>query len=234
MNGSVSEPRERLLAALAEQLKLPLLQIARGAELVAVGSKTHSNIAYTADVALRLIDGYILSIAPTQTELQLEPVSISAVLQDTAHRLAKLASQYDCDLQISLSGRYGPVMANRRNLEVAFMMLGYSFIEAQQHDEEKHPRVLLGAHKSAGGLVAGIFGSQSSLSTDMFRRGKMLYGNVRQPLAGSSAANGAGIFIADSLMQSMASPLKLAKHQKLTGLAATLIPSHQLNLLGST
>ena len=157
MNGSVSEPRERLLVALADQLKLPLLQIARGAELAGLGKSTRSNIAYTADVALRLIDGYILSIAPKQAKLELEPVSVSAVLQDTAQRLAQLAQQYECDLQISLSGKYGPVMANRKNLEAAFTMLGYSFIEAQQHADGKRPSVILGAHKSVNGLVAGFF-----------------------------------------------------------------------------
>ncbi len=230
MNGSVSEPRERLLVALAEQLKLPLLQIARGAEFANFGKPLKSNIAYTADVALRLIDGYILSLAPTQTELRLEPVSISAVLQDTAHRLSQLAGQYDCDLQISLAGKYGPVMTNRQNLEAAFTMLGYSFIEAQQHDNKTRPQILLAAHKSAKGLVAGIFGTQSGLSSDMFRRAKALYGTARQPLPGASAASGAGIFIADSLMQSMSSPLKLARHHKLTGLAATLILSQQLRL----
>lgn len=228
MNGSVSEPRERLLVALADQLKLPLLQIARGAELATFDEPLRSNIASTADVALRLIDGYILSIAPKQSRLELEPVSVSAVLQEAAHRLSHLARQYECDLQISLSGKYGPVMANRENLEAAITMLGYSFIEAQQH-EDKRPSVILGAHKSANGLVAGIFGTQSSISGEMFRRAKALYGSARQPLVAGSAFGSVGIFIADSLLQSMSSPLKPAKHNKLLGLAATLLPSQQLS-----
>ncbi len=227
-----SEPHERLLVALAEQLKLPLLQIARGAELVTMdgSTRTHQSIAQTADVALRLIDGYLLSIAPTQTELSLEPISISALLQDTAHRLEQLAKRYDCKLEISLSGKYGPVMANRQNLEAAFTMLGYSLIEAQP--SEQHPTVLLAAHKSAAGLVAGIFGSQEGLTSDMFRRARALYGSARQPLTSTTTASSAGIFIADSLMQSMAAPLHLARHHRFTGLAATLLPSRQLHFVG--
>ncbi len=227
-----SEPRERLLVALAEQLKLPLLQIARGAELASLEEQdTPAAIAQTADVALRLIDGYILSVMPTQTELALEPVSISAVLQDTAHRLSQFAKQYDCDLTISLGGKYGPVMANRQNLEAAFTMLGYSFIEAQTKENQKRSSVLLAAHKSTGGMVTGIFGGQDGLTSDMFRRARALYGSARQPLASVSAASSAGIFIADSLLQSMAAPLHMARHHKLSGLASTFIPSQQLQLV---
>ncbi|MBI3624465.1 hypothetical protein HY218_02410 [Candidatus Saccharibacteria bacterium] len=225
-----TESQKRLLIALAEQLKLPLLQIARGAELVELGAPAHTDISRTADMALQLIDSYILSIMPAQTELALEPVSIAAVLQDTAERLSDFAKQSDCDLELSLSGKYGPVMANRQSLEAAFAMLGYSFIEAELATDEKRPRILLAAHKSAHGLVAGIFGSQAGLSSDMFRRARALYGSARQPLPSASMGSSAGLFIADSLLQSVATPLRLARHHKLTGLAATLLPSQQLEL----
>ena len=224
MSVTGTEPKERLLLALAEQLKLPLLQIARGAEL-----SKYSDIANTADVALRLIDSYILSIMLSQTELALEPVSAAAVLQDAAHQLSKFASQYDCELRLNISGKYNPVMANRQSLLAAYTMLGYSFIEAQTAEAEKRT-VVLAAHKSSKGLVAGIFSEQDGLSGDMFRRAKALYGTARQPLTSLSAVTGAGVFIADSLMHSMASSLRPAHHHKLTGLAATLLPSQQLRL----
>ncbi len=219
-----SSPHDRLLLALAEQLKLPVLQIARRAEL-----QNNDDIAYTADVALRLIDSYMLSIMPDQIALELEPVSVASVLQDSAHQLTKLSEQYGCDLEVQINGKYSPVMANRRNLEAAYIVLGYSIIEAQTVCETR-PRVVLNAHKSSAGLVAGIFGTQQGLTSDIFRRARALYGSSRQPFTTVSAATGAGIFIADSLMQTMASPLRIAKYNNLTGLASTLIPSHQLKL----
>ncbi|HSX44577.1 MAG TPA: hypothetical protein VLF39_00480 [Candidatus Saccharimonadales bacterium] len=216
------EPKQRLLLVLAEQLKMPLLQIARSAELEQFGE-----VATTADVALKLIDSYILSIMPHQTELALEPVSAAAVLQDVAHELSKFANQYDCKLKLDISGKYQPVMANRQNLMSAYTMLGYSFIEAQSVDDQT-PTIVLAAHKSGQGLVAGVFSEQADLSGDMYRRAKALYGTTRQPLTSLSSVAGAGVFIADSLMQAMATPLHPSHHHKLSGLAATLLPSQQL------
>lgn len=226
------QAHERLLRALAEQLKLPLLQIAREAELAAARrdiSALHT-IEYTADMALRLVDSYLLSVQlQALPMLELEPVSVSAVLQDTAHRLNTLAKQYDCELEVHLSGKYEPVMAHAQSLEAAYATLGYAFIEATS-TEQKH-KVVLGAHRSANGLVAGIFGTQSGLSADMYRRGQVLFGTARQAVPGLSPTAGAGIFVADSLLKNMETSLKVSRHNKLSGLAATLLPSKQLSLV---
>jgi hypothetical protein len=233
MNGFENDTSERLFRALAEQLKAPLLYIARETELARVtGAKTEiREVEYTADMALRLIDSYLLSVELQATPtLQLEPVSLSSVLQDTAHRLSQLAEQYNCDLELSLSGKYGPVMAHRQSLEAAYMSLGYAFIESMPNNDQKH-KVLLGAHRAQSGLVAGIFGNQPGLSADMYRRSKALYGRAPQAIPALSGNNGAGIFIADSLLRTMSAPLKVARHQKLSGLAATLLPSQQLLLV---
>ena len=224
---------ERLLRAVAEQLKLPLLQIARAAELATTTGNTAQleTMSYIADTALRLIDGFLLSAEyGGQESLTLVPVSISSVLQDTAHKLMPLARQNNCDIEINLSGKYGPVMAHQESLESAFTLLGYSLIEARPAEGHRH-EVILGAHRSASGLVAGVFDNQPGLSTDMFRRGRALYGTARQTLPTVSGANGAGVFVADSLLKAMAAPLHLARHNKLAGLAVTLHPSNQLQLV---
>jgi hypothetical protein len=222
---------DRLLRALAEQLKLPLLHIARTAELAGkTEQEMYSTIMQTADMALQLIDGYLLSTdVHSQQALQLEPVSISAVLQDTAHRLSYLAKQYNCEIDVHLSGKYGPVMAHRQSLEMAFTMLGYAFIEAGASEDKR--TMIFGAHRSKAGLVAGIFGDQPGLTSDMFRRAKALYGTARQPLTSVTPAAGAGVFIADSLLAPQSAPLHVAHHQKFAGLAATLLQSHQLQLV---
>lgn len=225
-------PQERLLRALAEQLKMPLLHIARTAELS--GNKPADvlqSISYTADMAMQLIDSYLLSTdLQTQPRMRLEPVSVSSVLQVVAHKLAPLARQYGQDLEISLSGKYGPVMANRESLEAAYTMLGYAMIEAQPATEHRQT-VLLGAHRSGQGIVAGVFGQQEGVTTDMFRRARALYGRSRQPLSTISSSGGAGIFVADALLHSMSAPLRVAHHHKMSGFAATLLPSQQMQLV---
>ena len=231
--GYSSEAQERLLRALAEQLKLPLLQIAREAELAATNNdqKALGSISYTADMALRLVDSYLLSVQlQSLPVLELEPVSISAVLQDTAHRLNQLAKQYDCDLEVHLSGKYGPVMAHRQSLESAFATLGYAFIESMPTAENKH-KVILGAHRSAKGLVTGLFGNQEGTSADMYRRGMALFGTARQPIPTLSPQSGAGVFVAESLLKNMDATLQVSRHNKLSGLAVTLIQSQQLQLV---
>lgn len=225
--------QERLLDALAEQMKLPLMQIARLAELNRLNPSSNNlaDIELTADSALKLIDSYTLStkLASAQSYLQLEPVSVSAVLHDTAHQLAKLAGQYECELELHLSGRYEPVLAHRAGLEAALTSLGYAFIEAQSSSQhQQRPTIKLAAHRSRTGIVAGLFTPGDDLSSSLFRRGRGLYGQARQPLASLANSSAAGIFVADSLFSSMSSKLRLAHHQKLTGLAATLRPSQQM------
>lgn len=233
MSEMQSKPDERLLRALAEQLKLPLLQIARSAELARESGDIEAlaSITHIAETALGLVDGFLLSAERhAQEMLELEPVSVASILNDTAHKLAPLAKQNDCDIEVSLHGRYGPVMGHQESLESAFMLLGYSMIEARTAEQQRH-RVLLAAHKSANGLVAGVFDNQPGLTADMFRRGRALYGTARQTMPAASAANGASVFVADALLKAMEAPLHIARHNKLTGLAATLLPSAQTQLV---
>lgn len=231
--GVDSQSQERLLRALAEQIKLPLLQIARQAELsqIKCDDEALRSIEYTADMAMRLIDSYLLSVQiQGQASLELEPVSVGVILQDTAHRLSRLAKDYNCTLEVHLTGRYEPVMANRHNLEAAYTMLGYSFIESIPPVAIKH-QVTLGAHRSRRGVVAGIFGTQPGFSADAFRRGRAIFGTSRQGLPAVSSTSGAGIFLAESLLKSMETPLHQSRHRKCSGLAATLITSKQLKLI---
>lgn len=228
---------ERLLLALAEQIKTPFLQIARQAELarsVSGSIDLLSSIELTADSALKLIDNYLLStkLARMHATLQLEPVSVAAIMNETAHQLEQMAKQYECELELHVSGRYEPVMAHKEGLRAALTSLGYVFIEAQSGQPHKHrPVIKLAAHRSKYGIVTGMFANMEGLGTDMYRRAHNLYGHTRQPLTQAIATAGAGVFVADSLLSSMATHLRIAHHQKLTGLAATFVPSQQLSLV---
>jgi hypothetical protein len=228
------EGYQRLFQAMAEELKLPLLQIARQAEL-AQGEPNPELLKYieqSAAQALWLVDSYTLSQQlADQQQLALEPVAVSAALDDAAHALGDLAKQYNCELSLQLSGRYRPVMAHRQALHTALVGLGSSLIIASPQTVQKTP-VVLAAHRGRdGGVVAGIYSPNEGLSQTIFQQGKALYGRSRQPMQTLSAQAGAGIFIAESLFCSMATELRVARHHKLTGLAATLPASQQLGLI---
>ena len=228
-----AQPQERLLVALAEQLKLPLLQIARGAELAQLEGTGQPSAAtlQIAQSALQLIDSFLLGAAE-QGSLVLEPVSLSALVTDTAHELSPLAKQYGCDVRVSIGGRYGPVMAHSHSLRAALSTLAYSFIGNTADEASVKTAIVLGVHKSPQGMVAGVFAKDSGLSSDLFKRAKALYGTAAQPLAKTSASSSAGVFIADSLLHNMAATLRVAHHKKMAGLATTLLPSQQLRLGG--
>ena len=228
----------RLLQAVVENMKLPLLQVARQAELARMSGSTDTNfssIELTADTALRLLDNYLLStrLASRRGSIEFEPVSVSAVLTDIAHQLSKLADQQQCELQVNISGRYEPVIAHRAGLEAALISLGYVFIEARSAQPVSSGKriIRLGAHRGKNGIVAGIFTDSDSISIDMYKRAHSLYGHTRQSLPGLVAGSGAGVFVADSLLETMSTRLRVAHHQKFSGLAATLNPSKQLSLI---
>lgn len=228
----------RLLQVLVEHMKLPLLQVARHAELARLGGDAQSQldaIELTADTALRLLDNYLLShkLARQRGNLELEPVALSAALYDTAHELSKLADRYQCQLEVHLSGRYEPVLAHRLGLEAALISLGYVFIEAQNTDKANQgPAIIkLAAHRGKNGIVAGIFTGAEGFSVDVYRRAHELYGHARRALPELTAGSGAGVFVADSLLDTMSTRLRVAHHQKLSGLAATFATSKQLQLV---
>ncbi len=226
---------QRLLLSLAEQLKLPLLQIARRAELQALGETVDvAAIQATAEAALRLVDSYVLGVQLADTSQQamaLEPVSVSSVLYDTAQQLGGVARFYGVHLELSIAGKYGPVLANREGLQAALTSLGMSLIEALPALDSGQLTLQLGAHRTRYGIVAGIYSDTASLTAESLRTGLNLCGTSRQPLVGVSHSSGAGVFVADAILQAMQLKLQPTRHNRLHGLGAVLQANNQLQLI---
>jgi hypothetical protein len=243
---------------MAEELKLPLQYIARQAELqtmqllAAKTSHKASNnaagiiigdadtriclrdIQTSADMSLQLLDSYLLSMRlsmePT-TVLALEPVSVSAVLYDTAGQLRDVAKQYGVTLDLYVHGRYEPVMAHKQALQAALISLGYALIEALPSSGAGKRHVQLATHRTKHGIVAGMYGELDALTPELFQKAKQLQGRARQPMVSAMSGSGAGVFIADALLGAMASRLRVGRFQKLPGFAVTLSASEQLQLI---
>ena len=89
----------RLIRVVMEQLKLPLLQIARQAELSSENVSESGYITDMADIAIKTIDSCLLSLSEgNQASLILEPVSVSATINSAAESLGSLAKIYNCCL----------------------------------------------------------------------------------------------------------------------------------------
>lgn len=226
---------EQLLLGLAEQLKLPLLQIARRAELAQLDQAVDvAAIQATADSALRLIDSYVLGVRLAQDgqqSLVLEPVSVSSVLYDTAHQLSQVARFYGVSLELSIGGKFGPVLTNKQGLQAALTSLGMALIEALPALDSRQLTLQLGSHRSRYGIVAGLYSDTPALTVENLRRGSDLLGRSRQPLVGTTHSSGAGIFVADAILKAMKLRLQTSRHHRLYGLGTVLQPNNQLVLV---
>ena len=122
-------------------------------------------------------------------------------------------------------------MAHRQALQAALLSLGYALIEALPAAGSGSHHVQLATHRTKQGIVAGMYGELDSLTPNLFQRAKLLQGRARQPLVGTIAGSGAGVFIADALLGAMESRLRVGRFQRLPGFAVTLAASEQLQLI---
>ena len=224
----------RLLQSVAEQLQVPLTIIARQTELMQLrgsGPADVRAIQTQASVALTLTDSYLLGLQlmQSQGQLPLEPVSVSSLLVETAHELEGLARQYDMDIELVIGGHFAPVMAHHRGLKAALVSLGCMLIGARS--DQTGRRLTLAVHKGPKGLMAGMYGDFEQLSAERWRKALKLCGQASQPFSAIAAGSGAGVFVAETILQAMETNLHVGRYAKQYGLAATLQPSQQLQLI---
>jgi hypothetical protein len=223
---------QALLLSVAEELKLPLMQIARQAEL---GLAEPKAVRGTAEAALQLLDNYALSVRLhlQPAELDLEPVSVSSVLYDTGQQLDALAKNYGIELELNVAGRYGTVMAHRQGLQSALTSLGAALIEALPAMESPQLKLQLASHRSRYGIVAGLYTDTPQLTNTALIRGRQLQREKvsRQPLTTISHTSGAGVFVADTILRAMSLRLRASRHHRLYGLGTVLPPNNQMSLV---
>lgn len=228
---------EALLLNVVEQLSRPLLQLRSMAELAATDpalvAEQWQAVRLLADTGLQLAESYALNLRlhGKLTLLELEPVAVSALLYDTAHALEPYAKQHGVSLELETGPRVAPVLADRTVLQAALTSLGQVFIESSSQ-QETAAAVRLSAHRSRYGMVTGLYtDAAASLGAESLRQARQLQAKARQPLQRLVSGPAAGVFVADALLQNLASRLHVARYHKLTGLAATLTPSAQLQLI---
>lgn len=229
------ELQQRLLAALSDDLSLPLLQIKTTLESQGADWRSQAKqLASHAEVGLQLVDAYRLALRANDAQLELEPIAIGSVLNDVAHELDPYARQYATRLEVDVTGKLSPVLAHKPTLIAALQCLGASIIRAQAaQSRRKQYRVLLAAHRAPENLVAtGVFSHTQGLTDQALRSARELVGKSRQPVSALPAGSASGVLIADVLCSTMWQPLRQAAHRQLHGLATTLPITNQLQFVG--
>lgn len=224
-----SDQSDQLFTALAEQLKVPLLQIARLSDMSR--ESTLPRISVISEHALRLVDAYVQSRSHNQINLNLEPINTSSVLYDVASELSPFAKQNDYTIEIDLRGKSMPIMGHRESLKTMISLLGASLIEANADEEGQSRHLILGTHRASQGTIIGAFSSHVALSQKALQLTRALHGRAAQSVPALGIAGGAGLAIADKLSEQMNAPLKAYKHRSLHGIGSLLNQSHQLQLL---
>lgn len=234
-HGSVrsSSQADQLFSCLAEQVKIPLLQLYYLSGLGDMPASESAKVHEISQATLRLIDGFLLSVRLQQeSRLDLEPVSASSLLYDTAEALESFAKLHECDIQLKVGGKYGPVMAKPEVLHAALVNIGYSFISGFGQEETGKKRVVrLAVRRNAYGIGAGVYADAPQLNNAVFQQAKRMFGVSHLPLAQLSGEAMAGVFVADRLMEGIGIPLRVSRFGKMSGLAATFQPSRQLSLI---
>lgn len=230
-----------LLAALSDDIALPLLQIKASLELLQgqnyakTAARRHSTESVlSVDTGLQLIEAYRLLLHSSQTDsLPMEPLAIGTLLEEIAHRLTPYAKQYDTKLMVSVQPRLAPVLAHQPSLASALEILSSSLIRAQTaQSDQKIYQLLLGAHRSPDNVIAaGVFSNVHGISDRTLRAARALLGRARQPLPAVPAGAAAGVLVADMLCATMWQPLRAAAHNNLSGLATSVPASQQLQFV---
>ncbi len=227
---------QHLLLSIAEQIKLPLIQISRQAEFGALGLETDlGQIKALADNGIKLVESYAMGLQlanQNSYELAPEAVSVSSVLYEADQQLRELARLYNVSLELNIRGRFEPVLAHRQGLQAAVVGLASALIEALPAQNSGQQTTLqLATHRCRYGIVAGVYADIPSLSSDALKRGRKLYGVSRQPLVEVSHNPAAGIFVADAIFRAMHLKLHVSRHHRLYGLGVVLQTSSQMALV---
>lgn len=236
------EEQQALLAALSDDLTLPLLQIKTALELLEHENwskpslKKHSPcLLLSAENGLQLVEAYRLALRAEQiNSTEMEPVAVGAILQDVAHQLTPYAKQYNTEVVVAVQGNLTPVLAHQASLSAALQCLSTSLIRAQatQEQQSKHLRILLGAHRSPDNVIStGVFSNVQGISDRTLRAARSLVGRARQPLPSIPAGAASGVLVADMLCSSMWAPLRAAAWRNMGGLATSVPVSKQLQFV---
>ena len=109
---SIYLEKDNNISLLLYDLQMRFLQIKAIAETVPLDNSAQQNTVLLTKNALMMIDHAIFAMNTLQSELPLTSVSASALAQDVAHDLYKLAQAYNVEIELDTSKKLEPIYAN--------------------------------------------------------------------------------------------------------------------------
>jgi hypothetical protein len=217
--------QDTTLRALAFELKNPLINIARHAELA--DKNAASKIQHTAEQALMLIDSYLLHAQTEygQTTLDLSPTIMGSVLYDVSWQMRTQASLHNTEIIID-DRAHEPVMTHRQALTSVLQVFGDTLLGIGESNRRQ--QIILRGYKTrTGKLGIGMFTEAKISQTDL-SRALLLQGRAYMPLSQLNNNSNASLAIADGLCRAIGGEMTVKHMGKLSGLATELPRSEQL------
>ena len=224
-DASNPQSEDMTLRALAFELKNPLINIARLAELGETNS--HDDIQQIAEQSLVLIDGYLLNAQTEygQTMLELEPTSLGSVLYDVSNRLRTQASQHNASLRLD-DRTQELVMTHRHALTSVLSVFGSTLIGYGETID--HREIVMRGYKTRSGKIGiGLF-SEVKITQDDLRNALDLQGRAHMPLSRVNGNLHVSLSIAEGLCKAIGGAMTVKHMGRLSGLATELPRSEQL------
>lgn len=223
---------DQLLGSLVNELKSPLILIARQAESEKTGAnKTEFEaIQKAAEKSLQLIDSYLLMAQSEygQRALRLEPVGVGSVIYEVAKDLAPYAKAREVDFAVDVKDSH--VMANRQGLKAVIMCLSELFIEQNSESTDKRCKVRIETRREHENITVSVLSSELEITNKDLELARRMQGNSHMA-NGKMPDSGIRLAIADVLTNSLGSHLQVRQINGLKGLNFELAGSKQLQLI---
>jgi hypothetical protein len=210
---SLQAARDELFLLMSEQLKLPLLQIR---ELASLGQDNLLSIIEISSGTLRLLDAYSYAAQCEygQLELELQPITSSALITAALYAAQPLANLYGVDIQTKHSGGKLPAITSSAGVGSLLYGLLYALVESSTTRAKKC--VTLVSRQNKDGVHIGVYMAEEG-SDIIDRKVRRQHASVSlQPLHQLTHSAGAGFYIANSLAQSLGITMRAvtSKHKK--------------------
>lgn len=211
--------------ALAYELKNPLINIARRAELADPAAL--EDIQLMAEQSLSLIDSFLLTAQTEygQVALDLEPASVGSILYDAAALMRHYSKRNNITLILDDKTRE-TVMTHRPAISAVLNVFGNIIMSIKKPD--RHNEVVLSGYRTRDGSTGvGIF-SDISFSQKDLDNALALQGKAHMPLANLSSSAHVSLIIADNLCRALGGGLKVKRIGGRSGLTTDMPISVQL------
>jgi len=223
--------KDNNMSLLLYDLQIRFLQIKAIAESNPMDSSVQQNTVLLSKNALMMIDYVAFAINTLQSELPLTSISASALAQDVAHDLYKLAQAYNVEIELDTSKKLEPIYANEAAVKGALFGLASSLISAQQ-DNSKRTRFVIAAQQTAPNLQRiGVYSADAHIQKESIRKVGHLSQAARASAPKDMHNSAIGLLMSNHLVEALGSELKNFTHKKQKGIGFYLPLSGQLTFI---